>query len=159
MVKSFFKSAILAVALMVGLGAATSANAYLYQNGAATLAVDPFAPNVVKLQRPTGTTDLFVKFNDGTSATLTNGWSYVSGSAKVFQSFDGTQGAGNSAIAGLDAGYDAVAVVKNNILYQTAILATKDVTYFTFGTSVTIHTTGYVDGIWSRTSPYGQGAL
>lgn len=146
------KSLFLTFALLF---AAFGANAGLVQNGAGTFAIDLFAPNVAKIQRPTGTTDAFVRFADGSSATIVNGWQYVSGSAKVFQSYDGSAGSGNTVSAGLDAGYDAVAVVKNNILYQTGVPATKCATYNTAGgVAVTLCSANYYDWVWSRTSPY-----
>jgi len=149
--KSILKSVVLAASLLLAVGA----NAGLVQNGAGTFAIDPFAPNVVKIQRPTGTTDAFVKFSDGSSATLVNGWQYVAGSAKVFQSYDGSAGAGNTATAGLDAGYNAVSVVKNNILWQDGNSGTKCATYNLLGaTAVTLCSANYYDWVWSRTSPY-----
>lgn len=144
----------------ISLSASFGASAYNYTNGANTVAVDPFAPNVVKIMRPTGTTDAHIKFADGQSVTLTGGWSYISGHTKVFHSYDGVQGAGNTATAGLEAGYDAVAVVRNNIMFQTGVPATKCVTYAMSGNNaVTLCQANYYDWLWSRTSPYGQGNL
>lgn len=149
--KSLFKYAILAAVMSV----AAFANAGIVYNGANTAGIDFFAPNVAKIQRPTGTTDAFVKFADGSSTTFTNGWQYVAGSAKVWQSYDGANGAGNTATAGLDGGYDAVAVVKNNILYQGGVPGTKCATYNMLGAvAVTICSANYYDWVWSRTSPY-----
>lgn len=140
------------------LGVALNASAYNYQNGAGTVSVDPFAPNVVKIMRPTGTTDAFVKFADGQSVTLTGGWSYISGSAKVFHSYDGYQGSGFTATGGLDAGYDAVAIVRNNVMFQTGVPATKCVTYAMNGNNaVTLCHSTYYSYVWDRASPYGQG--
>lgn len=157
MFKSILKSAVLAAVMLV---AAAGAHAYNYSNGANTVSVDPFAPNVAKVMRPTGTTDAFVKFADGQSVTLTGGWAYISGHAKVFHSYDGVQGSGNTVTAGLDAGYDAVAVVKNNIMFQTGVPATKCVTYALAGNNaVTLCQANYYDWLWSRTSPYGQGSF
>ncbi|MFZ6731968.1 hypothetical protein ACO0LG_08625 [Undibacterium sp. Ji42W] len=153
--KKFSKSIVLAAIL----AATAVSQAAVYQVGSVTsgtsvYGVDPFGPTVAKIQRPAGTADAAIKFTDGSTTTLSNGWSIISGSQKVFQSYDGAQATGTSATAGLDAGYDAVAFVKNNITYQTGVPGTKCATYFFLGgTSGTLCQTNYLDWIWTRTTP------
>lgn len=119
---------------------------------------DPLIPVVVaKYMRPTGTNDLTIVYDSGASFTIPassncGGWSsIVSGNPKFFQSFDGTNGAGNTATAGLDAGYDAVAFLKVNIRNIQGNVATKCATYaLPGGLTGALCTTGYLDWIVYR---------
>lgn len=152
MLKNVFKALILTVCLLANVAA--NAAVYFVTAEPKIYGTDPMNAHVVKIMRPTGTQDAFITYSDGTSSTLTGGWSIFSGNPKVWHSYDGAQYVGTTAVAGLDEGYDAVAVIKNNILYQVGNAETKEATYyFLGGSSVTLKHTTYLDWIFWRTTP------
>lgn len=111
---------------------------------------DIFAPNAAKLVRPTGTNNVTVIYADNSTATVPNAWSsQVSGNAKVWHSYDGSQSAGNTIVSGMPAGYDAIAVVRANVYYRVGDVALKQAQYYLpGGNQVTLQTSAYLSWIF-----------